>query len=166
MYTHVNPQSIPSLTNIHQFCFLYFRHKHCSSLSLPQKHNKHLSKSVSQPKLAKISPLMLMTYQSPLLLSPKKLTKRRGGKRSLRPGLVRHLWIVDPDAASIYGSVHPINVWDLKDPEAPGTKGSMEFQVCPHLSKALFPTSREPPKKVLFPVLEKKTFPPAFHKYI
>uniref|UniRef100_A0A673LW82 3-ketoacyl-[acyl-carrier-protein] reductase beta subunit n=1 Tax=Sinocyclocheilus rhinocerous TaxID=307959 RepID=A0A673LW82_9TELE len=68
-----------------QFCFLYFHHRHSSSLSLPRKHNKHLSKPVSHPKLAKLSLLMLMTYQSPLLISPKK---DRVVKRSLRPGLV------------------------------------------------------------------------------
>lgn len=127
-----------------RFSFLHFLHEHFSSLSLPQKHNKHLSKSVSQPKLAKISSLMLMTHQSPLLPSRKNEQKDGVGKRSLRPGLVRHLWIVDPDAASIYGSVHLINVWDLKDPEAPGTMGSMEFQVCPS-SCSLLPENH--PKK-------------------
>ncbi len=59
-----------------QFCFLYFHHRHSSLLSLPWKHNKR-----SQPKLTKISLPMLMTYQSPLLISPKKKT---AGKRIIK----------------------------------------------------------------------------------
>lgn len=50
------------------------------------KHNKHLSKSVSQPKLAKISSLMLMTYQSPLLtlLKNKKTNKKTGWEKVIK----------------------------------------------------------------------------------
>lgn len=67
---------------------------------------------------------MLKTYQSPLLISPKK-----GWEKIIkaRPCATSLDWSRDPDAASIYGSVRLINMLDLKDPEAPGTMRSMEF---------------------------------------
>lgn len=62
------------------------------------------------------------------LISPKK-KKKTGWEKIIkaRPCATSLDWSRDPDAASIYGSVHPINTLDLKDPEAPWTMRSMEF---------------------------------------
>ncbi len=124
-----------------QFCFLYFHHRHSSLLSLPWKHNKR-SKPVSQPKLTKISSLMLMTYQSPFLISPKKKT---GWEKIIkaRPCATSLDWSRDPDAPSIYGSVRLIICWISRTLKLQGRWGPWSFRGV-HLSTALFPTSREP----------------------
>ncbi len=145
-----------------QFCFLYFHHRHSSLLSLPWKHNKR-----SQPKLTKISLPMLMTYQSPLLISPKKKTAREKIIKA-RPCATSLDWAeIQTRRLSMAVCVWSI-CWISRTLELQGRWGPWSFRDV-HLSIALFPTSREqpppPPKKVLS-CAERKTFPPAFHKYI